>query len=354
MIKYSSFKVQGKKVGLGFPCLIIAEVAQAHDGSLGMAHSFIDAIADSGADAVKFQTHIASAESTPSEPWRIKFSKQDATRYDYWKRMEFSEEQWLDLREHAEKKDLVFLSSPFSDEAIDLLANIGVPAWKVASGELNNIQLLDRMCETGLPLILSSGMSDIAELDQAVKILQDKKLPYAVLQCTSEYPCPPEKVGINMISFLRDRYKCPVGLSDHSGEIYSGLAAASHGINIYEVHVTFSKRMFGPDIAASLTFEQLTELVEGIRFIEKMLANPVDKNSMAREMKPLRELFNKSVVARANLCAGTVLRKEHLTTKKPGNGIPASQFDQVVGKRLQRDISKDELLRKDHFEMEDK
>src|SRR3990172_4093535 len=145
--------------GIPAECLIIGEVAQAHDGSLGIAHSFIDAIADAGANAVKFQTHIASAESTRAEPWRVAFSRQDASRYDYWKRMEFSEEQWSGLRAHAHERGLLFLSSPFSIEAIQLLRRIGVDAWKVASGEITNPEALAEMTQGGLPIILSTGMS---------------------------------------------------------------------------------------------------------------------------------------------------------------------------------------------------
>ena len=213
-------------------CMIVAEVAQSHEGSLGMAHAFIDAIADAGADAVKFQTHIASAESTPHEPWRIKFSQQDETRYDYWKRMEFSEAQWQGLRSHALKVGLQFLSTPFSVEAFEMLKRVGVAAWKVASGETANTPMLDLMIQTGLPIILSTGMSSLGEIDNAVKQVKEKGAPLAVLQCTTAYPCPPEKVGLNLIPEFRERYDCFVGLSDHSGLIYPGLAAATLGIEI--------------------------------------------------------------------------------------------------------------------------
>src|SRR4051812_39434943 len=149
-------------------CLIIGEVALTHDGSLGLAHAFVDAIADAGADAVKFQTHIAAAESTPSEPFRVKFSRQDKTRYDYWKRMEFTEEGWRGLAEHAHERGIVFLSSPFSIEAVDLLERVGMPLWKIASGETSNTMLLDRILDTGKPVLLSTGMSPIEEIDTAV------------------------------------------------------------------------------------------------------------------------------------------------------------------------------------------
>jgi len=328
-------------------CWIIAEVAQAHDGSLGMAHAFIDAIANTGADAVKFQTHIASDESTPGEPWRVKFSPQDATRYNYWKRMEFTEEQWHGLKRHADERGLKFLSSPFSVEAVELLTRVGVAAWKVASGEVSNTPMLERMAAAGLPILLSTGMSPLSEIDAAVERVKAYGLPLVVLQCTTAYPCPPEKVGLNLIPFFRERYGCAVGLSDHSGTIYPGLAAVTIGIEALEVHVTLSREMFGPDVPASVTTSELRQLVEGVRFIEKMKANPVDKDTMAQELAPLRNLFTKSVVARIDLPAGTVLREEHLTVKKPGTGIPANRLHELVGRQLKRAVRANDMLRFD-------
>lgn len=325
-------------------CYIIGEVSQTHDGSLGQAHAFIDAIAAAGADAVKFQTHIADAESTPGEPWRVKFSPQDETRYDYWKRMEFSEAQWVGLKEHAEDKGLQFLSSPFSFEAMDLLERLGMTAWKVASGEVNNHPMLRQMCETGKPILLSSGMSPLDELDEAVALVKSYDVPLTVFQCTTAYPCPPEKIGLNMLTVLRDRYACAVGLSDHSGTIYPGLAAATLGSDALELHVTLSREMFGPDVPASVTTDELRQLVEGIRFIETMNANPVDKNAMADEMQPLRALFNKSIFLAITLEAGTVLERQHLILKKPGTGIPAASLERILGMRLTRDYDAETML----------
>jgi N,N'-diacetyllegionaminate synthase len=325
-------------------CLIIGEVAQAHDGSLGLAHAFIDAIADAGADAVKFQTHIAAAESTPGEPWRVKFSKQDATRYDYWKRMEFTEQQWLALREHADDRALFFLSSPFSLEAVELLERVGVAAWKVASGEISNSEMLDRMLVSRIPMIVSTGMSALAEVDEAVEKIQSARVPLAVLQCTTAYPCPPERVGLNMLSVYKRRYASPVGLSDHSGKIYPGLAAIGLGAEVLEVHVTLSREMFGPDVSASVTTQELRQLVDGVRFIEAMQNSPLDKDRMSRELAPVRNLFTKSVVARVKIPAGTVLSEEHLVAKKPGTGIPATRLPALIGARTLRAIERDELL----------
>jgi len=326
-------------------CLIIAEVAQAHDGSLGAAHAYIDAIANAGADAVKFQTHIAAAESTPGEPWRVKFSPQDATRYDYWQRMEFTEEQWGGLARHASERGLIFLSSAFSFEAVDLLNRIGAPAWKVGAGETTNLPMIERMARTGKPVILSSGMSTWAELDAAVECVRKHEAPVAALQCTTAYPCPPEKLGLNVIAELRARYSCPVGLSDHSGRIYAGLAAVTLGASILEVHVTFSRECFGPDVVASITTSELRQLVEGVRFIEKATANPVDKEKMAAELGELRRMFTKSVVARTNLGAGSILREEDLSLKKPGAGIPAARLLNVIGRQLRVAVKADQMIR---------
>ena len=331
-------------------CVIIGEVAQAHDGSLGLAHAFIDAIANAGGDAVKFQTHIANAESTTAEPWRVRFSAQDATRFDYWRRMEFTDEQWCGLKRHAEERGLLFLSSPFSMEALELLERLQVAAWKVASGEIGNVPMLDRMIETRRPIILSSGMSTTAELDDAVARVKGAAVPLTVLQCTSMYPCPPEKVGVHLIPEFRVRYGCAVGLSDHSGTIFPGLVAATLDADVIEVHVTLSRDMFGPDQPVSVTTNELAQLVSGVRFIEQMRAGACRKDDVARETAPLRALFTKSVALRVDLPSGTILEHAHLTLKKPGTGIAPSRSEHLIGRRLRRSVRADELLRETDLE----
>jgi N-acetylneuraminate synthase len=325
-------------------CFVIGEVALSHDGSLGLAHAFIDGIAAAGADAVKFQTHIAAAESTPSEPFRVRFSRQDATRYEYWQRMEFTEEQWRGLAEHCRDRNVVFISSPFSIEAVEMLERIGQPIWKIPSGETSNARLLDRVLQTGHPVLLSTGMSPIAEIDAAVARVTARGVSVGVLQCTTAYPCPPERVGLNLIPEYRDRYECWVGLSDHSATIYAGLAAVAIGIDMLEVHVTLSREMFGPDVVASVTTVELRQLVDGIRFIERMRANPVDKDAMARETAPLRQIFTRSLVARQALAAGTVLTRDSVAIKKPGTGLPPDRLEEVIGRRLRRAVEADQLL----------
>jgi len=331
--------------GLGHGrCLVIGEVALTHDGSLGLAHAFVDAIAAAGADAVKFQTHIATAESTPSEPFRVKFSRQDATRYEYWQRMEFTPAQWQGLADHCRDRGVLFISSPFSIEAVDLLERVGQPIWKIASGEVSNTRLLDRVLETGAPVLLSTGMSPIEETDAAVARVRARGRDVGVLQCTTAYPCPPERVGLNLVPAYRERYGCWVGLSDHSATIYPGLAGAALGLDVLEVHVTLSREMFGPDVVASVTTGELRQLAEGVRFIETMRAHPLDKAQSAADTAPLRRLFTRSLVAGQDLAAGTVLAREHLLIKKPGTGLPPERLDEVVGRRLTRAVAADHLL----------
>ncbi len=234
---------------------VIAEVGQSHDGSLGLAHAYIDAVATTGADAIKFQTHIADAESTPAETGRVKFSPKDESRYEYWKRTEFTESEWLGLKYHADDRGLVFLSSPFSPQAVDMLDRVGVPAWKIPSSEIGNIPLLEHCASTEKPMILSSGMSEYEELDVAMGIAKKNGNPVAIMQCTSIYPCPAEKIGINLIHDLSRRYKVLVGFSDHSGKIYPSLAAMALGAGIVEVHVTLSRDMYGAEVSSSVTIE---------------------------------------------------------------------------------------------------
>lgn len=300
-----TFKIGDREVGPGCRAFLIAEVAQNHDGSLGLAHAFVDAAAEAGVDAVKFQTHIAEAETTAAEPFRVAFSYEDRTRYDYWKRMEFSREQWAGLAAHARERGLVFLSSPFSMEALHLLNELGVPAWKVASGELTNRPLVRAMAATDKPVLLSTGMSGMDEIRACVEDVRRHKAAFAVLQGASLYPAPLSKVGLKLLGEFRDAFQCPVGLSDHSGSVFPALAALALGADLVEVHVTFHKGMFGPDVPVSLAFEDVRLLVEAARAFHEMARHPVDKNAMAQELADMRALFTKSVAPSRNNIFGT-------------------------------------------------
>ena len=329
--------------------IIIAEVAQTHEGSLGQAHAFIDATARSGADAIKFQTHIAASESTQSEPWRVKFSPKQETRYEYWQRMEFSESEWQGLKQHAVDRGLFFLSSPFSLEAFALLTRVGVSGWKIASGETQSDEIIGMMLSTDLPILASTGMSSWAEIDRMVENLKLNKNAFCVLQCTSMYPTPAAALGLNVISEMQSKYSCPVGLSDHSGTTNSGIAALALGASVLEAHVCFSKEMFGPDVPVSLDFSELKRLCEARDFLYEASSNPVDKDQMASELDGMRAIFQKSLCLREPLMKGTVVVEENLCLKKPGTGLAASFAKDIIGRKLNRDVSNDELLSLDDF-----
>ena len=341
----SSIIIDDTFVGEVHPCFIIAEIAQAHDGSLGTAHAYIDAVAAAGANAIKFQTHIAEAESSPDEKFRVNSFPQDETRFDYWQRMEFSFEQWRELSRHASDAGLIFLSSPFSTEAVELLEEIGVPAWKVGSGEVENYSLLKSMASTGKPILLSTGMSSWSAIDEAVSLVEEQSGALAIFQCTTSYPCPPEKIGLNVLEELKHRYNHPVGLSDHSGTIFPSLAAAAAGVDLVEVHTVFSRECFGPDVAASVTTTELKQLIDGIHFIERAVNNPINKDEEAERMVELSQLFGKSVYIKRDVQAGRILSLRDVALKKPGTGIPAKRLYEVIGRTVTRAYQKNEQLK---------
>lgn len=312
--------------------LVIAEIAQAHDGSLGILHSFIDACAWAGVDAVKFQMHIAEAESSPQEPFRKKFSYVDASRFDYWKRMSFTKDQWAGIRDHCDRANVEFLVTPFSNAAVELLENLGVVRYKVGSGDIANGLLLEKLRRTGKEVILSTGLATMQEIGYAVDLLCGQGV--AVLQCTTMYPTPPEQIGLGAIADLKARFGCPVGLSDHSGTIFPPLAAVALGASIIEVHMTFDRRMFGPDSAASLTINEFSELVRGIRLLEKACGGVAGKE-VTSDLAELRAMFGRTIAVSRDLPEGHVLTFEDLEARKPaGQGLAVDRFATIIGRRL--------------------
>jgi N-acetylneuraminate synthase len=291
-------------------------------------------------DVVKFQVHIAEAESSAYEPFRVKFSYEDATRYDYWARMAFSAEQWAGLKSHCETCGMEFLASPFSLAAVDLLENLGVQRYKIGSGEVRNLLMLHKIAQTGKPMLLSSGMSSWEELDATVAFLQPFGNALSLLQCTTAYPTSPEQWGLHVMAEMTQRYNLPAGFSDHSGDVFACLAAATLGASLLEFHVVFDKKMFGPDVPASLTMLQVKQLVQGVRQIEKARQSPVVKADN-RAFASLQNMFEKSLAVNKYLPAGHLLGIDDLETKKPsGYGIPAAQFQSVIGRQLRRNLSK--------------
>ena len=336
-MKYRSTKADKND----FRVFIIAEVGQAHEGSLGILHSYIDAVAGTGVDAIKFQVHIAEAESSTYEPFRVPFSLVDKSRFDYWKRMSFSREQWAEIKSHCGRVGLEFIASPFSVAAAKMLDEMDVRIFKVASGEIRNYLMLDYMARTGRELWISTGMSSYQEIQETLNFLDSIKGcgKRVLFQCATSYPTPPEQVGLNVIAEMKEKFGLPTGLSDHSGTIYAPLAAVSLGAEYLESHVVFDRRMFGPDSPASLTVDEFTQMVAGVRFIEKAMCNPTNKHDASKYTK-LKEIFGKSLAVCHDKLAGEEIIKDDLESKKPaGKGIPAEDFRAVLGKRLKKDLS---------------
>jgi N,N'-diacetyllegionaminate synthase len=266
-------KIGAREVGNGAACLVVAEVGMAHDGSLGMAHAYIDAVAKAGAEAVKFQRHRPEDGGS----WRLRPAYcQDETRNDYWRRTAFEDDQWRSLAWHAQEVGLIFLCSAFSIESAAALVPL-VPAWKIASGQIANTRMVEYMVVSGKPAIISTGMATDHELDEVAA----RFIHRVILHSTSLYPTPIEQVDLWRIRRLSARYNAPAGLSDHSGTIWPALAAATMGAAMVEVHVTFSREAYGPDTASSITISELAQLCEGIRAI-RQAQQPVDREALLK------------------------------------------------------------------------
>ena len=287
--------------------------------------------------------------STLDEPFRVRFTQQDATRFDYWRRMEFTPEEWQGLVSHARERGLIFLSSAFSVAAVNLLRGIGMPAWKIGSGEFASADLWRAMAETGAPILFSTGMSKRGEIADAVAMFRGLGLPFALLQCTSAYPTPLEAVGLNVIEELRREFDCPVGLSDHSGRCFSRLGGAG----------ARRKPARGPCHLPSPNVRSGRFRLDYLRRAEAVMPDArcaghngfylVD-NAMAEKLLEMRGIFGKSLAPICPLPAGTVLRPEMIVTKKPSGGIPLEAAGQITGRRLARDVVPERILRWDDLE----
>ncbi len=230
--------------------------------------------------------------------------------------MEFSFEQWLGIKKHCDEVGLEFISSPFSNAAVDLLEKLEVNYYKIGSGEVTNLLMLERIANTGKKVLLSSGMSDFKELDSAVALLKGKACEYNVFQCTTSYPTASDQWGLNVIQELRDRYHVDIGFSDHSGDIYACLAATSLGARLLEFHAVFDKRIFGPDSKSSIEIDRIKDLVKGVREIRNALHNPIVKSDLA-PYSNLKGIFQKSLAVNRPIKAGELIQFSDLEGKKP-------------------------------------
>ncbi len=318
-----------------------------HDGSLGIACRMVDVAADCGVDAVKFQTHFAAAETLPDAPAPAYFSAEP--RYEYFQRTAFSRAQWDALKAHCAACKTQFLSSPFSQEAVELLETIGVPLYKIPSGEVTNLPLIEAVAATRKPVLLSSGMSTWAELDRAVNAVLKRHARLVVLQCTSEYPCPAERVGLNMIGEMRDRYEVAVGLSDHTLTNYAAFAAVTMGAAVIEKHFTLSRNLYGSDAKHSVEPVELCDLVRGIRAVETMVSKPVDKDD-PEPFRAMKRIFQKSIVSLVEIPQGARIERSMVGIKKPGTGLPAWRIEEILGRRALRRVPADSLLHPDDID----
>ena len=313
--------------------MIIAEIGQAHEGSFGMAMSYISALVGSNVDAIKFQIHIAEAESSELEPFRVNFAVEDKSRFDYWKRTSFTRQQWFELKSYCESNGFEFLASPFSIEAFELLEEMGVKRYKLGSGEIRNKLLLDRVLNTGKQLIFSNGLINNEEELKLIRILQEQDVNFVLMQCTTSYPTPSSHTNLSRLHNYRNM-NIDFGFSDHSGELYPILAAAALGATYFEFHVVFDKKAFGPDSSSSIEIRDVFKLVKGIRFIqdglisEKVLDQERNKNT-----------FGKALTTRVNLEKGTKIELSMLETAKPENaGISSSEYKNLIGHTVNKDI----------------
>lgn len=269
--------------------IVVAEVAQAHDGSLGTALAYVKAIAAAGANAAKFQCHDGdTCNKFRSGTW----FPQDKTRQAYWSRIAFTEAEWSDIAECCLEECVEFICSPFSMEAFDKMQPL-VDRWKIASSKVNDHELIDACVKTGKPVIVSSGMSTWTELDAAMERIPGER---TVLHCVSKYPTPAQFGGLYCIHEYKERYGregTTIGLSDHSGTIWPSIAAAHDRCGMVEVHAVFSRECFGPDVSSSVTTDELRKLVKGVRFMERCSSGPpMSSKEWTAELKEMREVFN--------------------------------------------------------------
>ncbi len=331
------------KDGLNGTC-IIAEVGLSHEGSLGQAIAYVDSLSAIGVDAVKFQCHLAEYESSKEEKFRVNVFPQDNKRQDYWSRTSFSIDEWKVLSDRCKEKGIIFACTPFSLEALDLLLQVDIDLVKIGSGEaVSSPNLIKKAFETKLPTLVSSGMSNSSEISSLVNDIQTKSHNAGIMQCTSSYPTPLEKVGLNILDDLK-KSGVLCGLSDHSGKMSPSLYCIANGFNFLEVHACFDKRMFGPDTTSSLTLSMIEELVIFRNELEIMQDNEIDKDLIAGQMNDMRTLFGRSLALKKDYKKNDVLLAEDLILKKPGNGASYAMLPKLVGRRVKRDLPSDHFI----------
>lgn len=332
-------------------CWVIAEAGVNHNGRLEMAKDLVVAAKEAGADAIKFQTF--SPEKLASKAaLKADYQKRDGLddlQLSMLSKLVLSQKDYRDLIAFCQEREIMFFSSPFDEESADFLESLDVSLFKIGSGELTNFSLIKHVAKKGKPIILSTGMSSLGEVETAVRWIQDVgRQKLTLLHCTSNYPAEPENCNLRAIQTLKHAFNLPIGYSDHTVGIEISLAAVALGAEVIEKHLTLDRKLPGPDHEASLNPSEFKSLVQGIRKIESSLGNGVKK--MTPSESPIRDIARKSLVAAGDLPAGTLLEESHVAIKRPGTGMPPAHKGLLIGRKLKKDIHHDDMLTWDHFE----
>lgn len=330
-----SIRIGQREIGDGHPPFVIAEVGINHEGDVRKALQMVDAAAEAGADCVKFQSHITEAEMIPTDMKPGKISSERL--WDIIKRCELTAEEERQVKAHCERRGILYLCTPFSREAADRLEALGVAGFKIGSGECNNLPLIKHIARKGKPIILSTGMNDLASIRASVDAIQALSCPVMLMHCTSEYPTPYAHVRLGAIRQLQEAFRVPVGLSDHSLGIYTCLGAVALGACALEKHFTISRSWPGPDVPISIEPQELAEMAKGAKAIFE--AQGGSKTILPTE-QPVIDFAYASVVAVRDVKAGEVLSTENIWVKRPGTGpLLAKDLDRVLGRTAARDLS---------------
>ncbi len=338
-----SIKVTKKRmIGPDEPVFITVDIGKNHNGSMKEAKWLIDKAVEAKVDAVKFQTHIVDDEIRNNVKIISPHFKQ-MDRYSWVKQNTMSKEWWEEISSYASKKDVIFYSTPMSTAAGDLLDEIGVPLFKVGSADVSDLFMIESLAKKKKPIILSTGMHHLDDVSLAIKTIKKHSDKIVLMHCVSEYPCPPEHLNLRVIETLRDKFDFPVGLSDHVLEIETACAAVALGAVAIEKHFTRDRTQFGPDHKVSLTPDELKEMVKKIRNVEKAIGSS-DKTILNGESK-FTSIFYKSLTSLVDISKGTVITRDMLTAKRPGDGIYTKDVGKVLGKKAKTNIAKDQLIR---------
>ena len=326
---------------------IIAEAGVNHNGSLDMAKEMVITAKKIGVDAIKFQTFITEKLVTKSAQ-KAEYQKSNTSRvesqFEMLKKLEFSYDDYAELKELCEKLDIDFISTPFDLDSIDMLLKLDIDKLKLPSGEITNYPYLVKMAKTQKPIIMSSGMCTMNEIEDAITILKENgTIDLSLLHCTTEYPAPYEEVNLSAINTMKAQFKLNTGYSDHTRGIEIPIAAVALGATIIEKHSTLNHNAEGPDHKASLEPQEMAQMVKAIRNVESSIGNG-QKSPSPSEMKNI-SIVRKSIVARTNICCGDLFTEDNLTTKRPGTGLSPMYWKDLLGKRALRDFKKDELIR---------